>query len=66
MEPVQPCRNPLLLDVAATENVENGRAHVITDGLVGDEQKMIPLLGFLAKSRREAEFPAEILLQLGH
>ena len=68
MEPV-PCRNRLLLDVAATENVENGRngrAHVITDGLVGDEQKMIPLLGFLAKSRREAEFPAEILLQLGH
>eukprot|EP00435_Cladocopium_sp_Y103_P012351 s1130_g3.t1 len=44
--------NPLLLDVAATEN---GRAHVITDGLVGAEQQMMPLLGFLAKSRREAE-----------
>eukprot|EP00435_Cladocopium_sp_Y103_P004561 s4639_g1.t1 len=55
--------NPLLLDVAATEN---GRAHVITDGLVGAEQQMMPLLGFLAKSRREAEFPTEILLRLGY
>eukprot|EP00435_Cladocopium_sp_Y103_P039628 s4551_g10.t1 len=54
--------NPLLLDVAATEN---GRAHVITDGLVGAEQQMMPLLGFLAKSRREAEFPTEILMRLG-
>jgi hypothetical protein len=53
----------LLLDVAATEN---GRAHVITDGLVGAEQQMMPLLGFLAKSRREAEFPTEILMRLGH
>jgi hypothetical protein len=52
----------LLLDVAATEQ---GRAHVITDGLVGEEQKMMPLLGFLAKSRREAEFPTEILLSPG-
>ena len=55
-------RNPLLLDVAASEN---GRAHVITDGLVGAEQEMMPLLGFLAKSRREAEFPTEILMRLG-
>ena len=55
-------RNPLLLDVAATEN---GRAHVITDGLVGAEQEMMPLLGFLAKSKREAEFPTEILMRLG-
>ncbi|CAL1139170.1 unnamed protein product [Cladocopium goreaui] len=52
--------NPLLLDVAATEN---GRAHVITDGLAGAEQEMMPLLGFLAKSRREAEFPTEILMK---
>ena len=59
----EPSRNPLLLDVAATEN---GRAHVITDGLVGAEQQMMPLLGFLAKSRREAEFPTEILMRLGH
>ena len=58
----KPVRNPLLLDVAATEN---GRAHVITDGLVGAEQEMMPLLGFLAKSRREAEFPTEILMRLG-
>ena len=48
--------------MAATEQ---GRAHVITDGLVGEEQKMMPLLGFLAKSRREAEFPTEILLSPG-
>ena len=59
----EPSRNPLLLDVAATEN---GRAHVITDGLVGAEQQMMPLLGFLAKSRREAEFPTEILMRFGH
>ena len=59
----EPSRNPLLLDVAATEN---GRAHVITDGLAGAEQEMMPLLGFLAKSRREAEFPTEILMCLGH
>ena len=59
---LQAFRNPLLLDVAATEN---GRAHVITDGLVGAEQEMMPLLGFLAKSRREAEFPTEILMRLG-
>ena len=58
----EPSRNPLLLDVAASEN---GRAHVITDGLVGAEQEMMPLLGFLAKSRREAEFPTEILMRLG-
>ena len=55
----EPFRNPLLLDVAATEN---GRAHVITDGLAGAEEEMMPLLGFLAKSRREAEFPTEILM----
>ena len=55
----EPSRSPLLLDVAATEN---GRAHVITDGLAGAEQEMMPLLGFLAKSRREAEFPTEILM----
>ena len=55
----EPSRNPLLLDVGATEN---GRAHVITDGLAGAEQEMMPLLGFLAKSRREAEFPTEILM----
>lgn len=50
----------MLLDVAATED---GRSHVITDGLVGAEQRMMPLLGFLAKSRREAEFPTEILMK---
>ena len=32
----------------------------------GREQEMMPLLGFLAKSRREAEFPTEILMCLGH
>ena len=48
--------------MAATEG---GHAHVITDGLVGREQKMLPLLGFLCKSRREAEFPTEILMRLG-
>ena len=58
---LQAFRTPLLLDVAATEN---GRAHVITDGLVGAEQEMMPLLGFLAKSKREAEFPTEILMRL--
>ena len=55
-------RSPLLLDVAATED---GCAHVITDGLAGSEQQMIPLLGFLAKSQREAEFPIEILMRPG-
>ena len=55
-------RSPLLLDVAATED---GRAHVITDGLAGIEQEMIPLLGFLAKSQREAEFPIAILMRPG-
>ena len=49
--------------MAATEG---GHAHVITDGLVGREQKMLPLLGFLCKSRREAEFPTEILMRLGY
>ena len=55
-------RSPLLLDVAATED---GCAHVITDGLAGSEQEMIPLLGFLAKSQREAEFPIAILMRPG-
>eukprot|EP00438_Fugacium_kawagutii_P005878 Skav214413 [mRNA] locus=scaffold586:148610:155827:+ [translate_table: standard] len=55
-------RTPLMLDVAATEH---GRAHVITDGLAGIEQKMMPFLAFLVKSQREAEFPAEILMRLG-
>eukprot|EP00435_Cladocopium_sp_Y103_P010191 s5763_g2.t1 len=53
--------SPLLLDVAATED---GRSHVITDGLAGLEQEMIPV-GFLAKSQREAEFPIEILMRPG-
>ena len=49
--------------MAATED---GRAHVITDGLAGSEQEMIPLLGLLAKSQREAGFPIAILMRPGH
>eukprot|EP00435_Cladocopium_sp_Y103_P002318 s3889_g1.t1 len=37
---------PLLLD-----------AHVITDGLAAPEARLMPLLGFLTKSLREANFP---------
>ncbi|CAE7501557.1 Igfals [Symbiodinium natans] len=49
----------LLLDVAATD--ASHKAHLITDGFAGPEQCQMPLLGFLAKSTREAGFPTEIL-----
>ena len=48
-----------LLDVAATD--VSGIAHVITDGLVGAEERMERALGFLVKGQREAKFPQEIL-----
>ena len=49
----------LLLDVAAAD--KDKKAHVITDGFAAPEQSLMPLLGFFAKSRREASFPNEIL-----
>ena len=54
----------LLLDLAATDDVGE-RAHVITDGLAETEQQLMPFLGFLAKSHREANFPTQILTKLG-
>eukprot|EP00435_Cladocopium_sp_Y103_P005523 s3126_g1.t2 len=39
-------------------------AHVITDGLAAAEERQMPLLGFLAKSLREANFPT-LLAQKG-
>ncbi|CAE7557559.1 Igfals [Symbiodinium natans] len=48
----------LYLDVAATSG---DVAHILTDGLAGKEAKLLPLLGLLAKSRREEAFPAELL-----
>ncbi|CAL1171917.1 unnamed protein product, partial [Cladocopium goreaui] len=46
---------PLLLDVAATDS--SNEAHVITDGLAAPEARLMPLLGFLTKALREANFP---------
>ncbi|CAE7510557.1 atk [Symbiodinium sp. CCMP2592] len=48
----------LFLDVAATSG---DMAHILTDGLAGNEAKLLPLLGLLAKSRREEPFPANLL-----
>ena len=51
--------NSLLLDVAATDLCHV--AHVITDGLVGAETRVLPILGLLCKSRREQSFPMDLL-----
>ena len=51
--------NSLLLDVAATDL--GHVAHVITDGLVGAEIRVLPILGLLCKSRREQSFPMDLL-----
>ncbi|CAE6936006.1 LGR4 [Symbiodinium sp. CCMP2592] len=48
----------LLLDVAATSR---DAAHVLTDGLADKEASLLPLLGLLAKSRREKAFPSKLL-----
>ncbi|CAL1171945.1 unnamed protein product [Cladocopium goreaui] len=53
---------PLLLDVAATD--ASNQAHVITDGLAAPEARLMPLLGFLTKALREANFPT-LLAQKG-
>ncbi|CAL1129729.1 unnamed protein product, partial [Cladocopium goreaui] len=50
---------PLLLDVAATDSANE--AHVLTDGLAAAEACRMPLLGFLAKSVREAAFPTPLV-----
>ena len=49
----------LLLDVAATDHLNV--AHLITDGLAGVECSVLPLVGLVAKARREATFPSELL-----
>jgi len=51
------------LDIAATDD-DGTTAHVITDGLSEKEQQLIPFLGFIAKSQREAKFPKQILMLL--
>ncbi|CAL1154760.1 unnamed protein product [Cladocopium goreaui] len=51
--------NSLLLDVAATDLCHV--AHVITDGLVGAETRVLPILGLLCKSRRGQSFPMDLL-----
>ncbi|CAK9091491.1 unnamed protein product [Durusdinium trenchii] len=50
----------LLLDLA-TASADAKDASLVTDGLAGVETQMMPLLGMLAKSQREASFPAEIM-----
>ena len=35
----------------------HAQAHVITDGLAAPEARLMPLLGFLMKALREANFP---------
>lgn len=52
-------RHKLLLDVCATD--ADGVAHVITDGLAGIENQMVPLLGLHHKTCREMTFPMHIL-----
>ena len=37
------------------------QAHVLTDGLAAAEASRMPLLGFLAKSVREAAFPTPLV-----
>ena len=53
-----PDQTALLLDVGATAM---GQAHLITDGLAGQEIDMVPVLGWHSKTQREATFPTEIL-----
>lgn len=48
-----------LLDIAATD--AQHVSHVLTDGLAGDERKVLPMLGLLCKSRREQNFPQDLL-----
>ncbi|CAL1150599.1 unnamed protein product, partial [Cladocopium goreaui] len=48
-----------LLDVAAMDR--HGEAHLITDGLVGAEERMERELGFWVKGQREAKFPREMM-----
>ena len=45
----------LLLDVGASD--ATGHAHLITDGLAGQELDMLPVLAWHSKARREAPFP---------
>ena len=45
----------LLLDVGASDAM--GHAHLITDGLAGEELDMLPVLAWHSKARREAPFP---------
>ena len=45
----------LLLDVGASD--ASGLAHLITDGLAGQEMDMLPVLAWHSKARREALFP---------
>ena len=49
----------LLLDLATANS--DSDATVVTDGLAGPEAKMMPLMGMVAKSQREASFPVEIV-----
>ena len=53
-----PDQMALLLDVGATAM---GQAHLITDGLAGQEIDMVPVLAWHSKTQREATFPTEIL-----
>ena len=53
-----PDQTALLLDVGATAA---GQAHLITDGLAGQEIDMVPVLAWHSKTQREATFPTEIL-----
>eukprot|EP00438_Fugacium_kawagutii_P023311 Skav226248 [mRNA] locus=scaffold1218:695462:697357:- [translate_table: standard] len=50
-----------LLDLAAMDCC--GEARLITDGLVGAEERMDRALGFLFKGQREAKFPESIRLK---
>ena len=63
LDPKATLANTLLLDIAATDD-DGTTAHVITDGLSEKEQQLIPFLGFIAKSQREAKFPKQILMLL--
>ena len=47
--------NRLLLDVGTSD--ASGNAHLITDGLAGQELDMLPVLAWHSKARREALFP---------
>ena len=53
-----PDQTALLLDVGATAM---GQAHLITDGLAGQEIDMVPVLAWHSKTQREATFPTKIL-----